>query len=168
MSTSHLHVTWDDYNRLIERLAVRIRDSGWRPDQIVCLARGGLRVGDVLSRLFNAPLAVWSTSSYRAAAGTQQGDLKIAAHFTAPFSRLEGRVLIADDMVDSGVTLRELVNLINERERAITELRTAVLWVKACSVMQPDFYVDFLADNPWIHQPFEVYDTLPIDGLKGE
>jgi uncharacterized protein len=164
MSDSHLHVDWDEYNRLIERLAIKIRDSGWRPDQIVCLARGGLR--DVLSRLFNVPLAVWSTSSYRASAGTQQGELKIAAYYTAPFPRLQGRVLIADDMVDSGVTLRELINLVNERERAITELRSAVLWVKGCSVIQPDFFVDFLPDNPWIHQPFERYDTLPLDGLK--
>jgi uncharacterized protein len=164
--SAHLHVNWDEYNRLIERLAVQIRDNGWRPDQIVCLARGGMRVGDVLSRLFNVPLAIWSTSSYRASAGTQQGDLKIAPNYTAPFPRLEGRVLIADDMVDSGVTLRELVNLVNERERGIKELRTAVLWVKACSVITPDFYVDYLADNPWIHQPFEVYDTMPLDGLR--
>ncbi len=166
MSAAHLHISWDEYNRLIEKLAVSIRDSGWRPDQIVCLARGGLRVGDVLSRLFNVPLAVWSTSSYRASKGTQQGELKIAEHYTAPFPRLTGRVLIADDMVDSGVTLRELINLMHDRERTITELRSAVLWVKGCSVMKPDFFVDFLPDNPWIHQPFEVYDTLPIDGLK--
>ena len=39
-------------------------------------------------------------------------------------------------------------------------MKTAVLWWKACSVFRPDFHVEYLPDNPWIHQPFEVYDTL--------
>ena len=38
--------------------------------------------------------------------------------------------------------------------------KTAVLWWKACSVFKPDYFVDYLPDNPWIHQPFEVYDNL--------
>jgi hypothetical protein len=33
-------------------------------------------------------------------------------------------------------------------------------------VFAPDYYVQHLADNPWIHQPFEVYDTLRPDKLK--
>ncbi len=41
-----------------------------------------------------------------------------------------------------------------------------MLWWKACSVFKPDYYVEYLPDNPWIHQPFEVYDNLPPDGLK--
>ena len=36
---------------------------GWRFDQILCLARGGLRVGDQLSRIFEVPLAILATSS---------------------------------------------------------------------------------------------------------
>ena len=41
-----------------------------------------------------------------------------------------------------------------------------MLWYKACSVFKPDYYVEYLADNPWIHQPFEVYDTLRPEGVK--
>jgi hypothetical protein len=33
-------------------------------------------------------------------------------------------------------------------------------------MFKPDFYVGYLADNPWIHQPFEVYDTLRPEHLK--
>jgi hypothetical protein len=44
-------------------------------------------------------------------------------------------------------------------------LRTAVLWWKACSVFKPDFYVEHLADSPWIRQPFEVYDDLDASRL---
>ena len=59
-----LHVSWDGYNTLIERLALVVHESGYEFDQIICIARGGLRVGDVLSRIFEQPLAILSTHSY--------------------------------------------------------------------------------------------------------
>jgi hypothetical protein len=42
----------------------------------------------------------------------------------------------------------------------ITELRTAVIWTKGVSGFMADYSVDFLPTNPWIHQPFEGYDSL--------
>jgi len=80
----HLYVSWDEYHMLIERLALKIHASGWEFDQILCLARGGMRPGDVLSRIFDKPLAIMSTSSYRAEAGTVQGHLDIAHYITTP------------------------------------------------------------------------------------
>ena len=41
----HLYVSWDEYHMLIERLALKIDASGWQFDQILCLARGGMRPG---------------------------------------------------------------------------------------------------------------------------
>ena len=77
-----LWVSWEDYNRLIERLALQVYESGWKFDVILCLARGGVRVGDVLSRIFDVPLGILATSSYREAAGTRQGNLDIARFIT--------------------------------------------------------------------------------------
>ena len=98
----HLYVTWDEYHMLIERLALKVHESGWQFDQILCLARGGMRPGDVLSRIFDKPLAIMSTSSYRAEAGTIQGQLDMAKYITLPQGELAGRVLLVDDLVDSG------------------------------------------------------------------
>jgi hypothetical protein len=42
----------------------------------------------------------------------------------------------------------------------ITELRTAVIWTKGVSEFKPDYSMDYLATNPWIHQPFEPYDAM--------
>jgi hypothetical protein len=53
-----------------------------------------------------------------------------------------------------------------ERWPHITACKTGVLWWKGCSVFKPDFYVDHLPDNPWIHQPFEVYDSLRPGQLR--
>ena len=80
----HLYVSWDEYHLLIERLALKVAHSQWEFDQILCLARGGMRPGDVLSRVFDKPLAIMSTSSYRAEAGTIQGRLDLAKYITMP------------------------------------------------------------------------------------
>lgn len=162
----HLHVGWHQYHRLIERLALQVHDSGWGFDSIICLARGGLRVGDVLSRLFGKPLGVMTTSSYRTDAGTSQGELTIGRHVASAVDVTRGRVLIADDLVDSGVTLARVLPEMRRRHPAITELRTAVLWVKGQSTFRPDYHVEFLPTNPWIHQPFESYETMGFDELR--
>ena len=89
----HLYVSYDEYHSLIEKLALKVHQSGWEFDTILCLARGGLRPGDILSRIFDKPLAIMSTSSYRAEAGTIQGRLDIAKYITLPKGELAGRVL---------------------------------------------------------------------------
>lgn len=162
-----LWVNWDRYNRLVEQLAFVVHASGWSFYQILCLARGGLRVGDVLSRIFEVPLGILATSSYREAFGTQQGDLDIAPFITMTRGSLSGRVLLVDDMVDTGHTLVRVRDHLARQFPAVTELKTAVLWWKGHSVVDPDFYVQKLDSNPWIHQPFEEYDNLRPHQLVG-
>ena len=155
-----LYLSWDQYHALIEQLALMVHESGYRFDSLLCLARGGLRVGDVLSRIFEMPLAILAASSYRAAAGREQGELDIAEFITSTGGALHGRVLLVDDLVDSGVTLDRVIAHLKRRFTTITELRTAVLWQKAVSRFAPDYCVQYLPTSPWIHQPFEEYDTL--------
>jgi hypoxanthine phosphoribosyltransferase len=159
-SGSDLWVSWDEYHRTIERLCMILFESDWRFDHVLCLARGGLRVGDVVSRIFDLPLAILAASSYREEGGTRRGDLDIARHITATRSAPSGRLLLVDDLVDSGTTLELVSRHLAEQFPALTEIRTAVLWWKACSRIKPDYFVMHLPTNPWIHQPFEDYDTL--------
>jgi hypothetical protein len=84
----------------------------------------------------------------------------IAEHMTMTRPRLGDRVLLVDDMVDSGHTLQAVHAELPRRFPHIVMLRTAVLWWKGCSVFRPDYHVEHLPDSPWIHQPFEVYDSL--------
>jgi len=166
VSNSDLYVTWAQYHHLIERLAVQVYESGWRFDAIVCLARGGLRVGDVLSRLFESPLGVLFTSSYREAAGTEQSSLRIAEALTSASPLPGPRWLLVDDMVDSGATFAQVLPVLKARYPHVSEIRSAVLWSKGHSVITPDFVVENLPHNPWIHQPFERYDTMRFEDLK--
>jgi uncharacterized protein len=160
-----LHISWSDYHHKIEQLAASIYQSGWEFDQILCLARGGLRVGDILSRIYHKPLAILATSSYSGKGKQERGSLIFSEHLTMTTENLGSRILLVDDLVDSGVTLQETIPWLKKYSQSpIEDLRTAVIWYKACSVFQPDYYIDYLADNPWIHQPFEHYEfTNPAD-----
>ena len=58
------YITWQKYMRDIEELAVKVDDDGFKFNQIVCIAKGGLRVGDIIQRIFDVPLAIMSVESY--------------------------------------------------------------------------------------------------------
>lgn len=163
-----LHVSWSDYHFAIERLAAKVQASRFAFDQIICLARGGMRVGDVLSRIFNQPLAILATQSYFANAdktAEAQGELTIGQHMAKVNQTLGKHILLVDDLVDSGKTMQEVVEHLRQRYPGIEVVKTAVIWKKQSSVFTPDFWADELVGNPWIHQPFEIYDQLRPEDL---
>src|SRR5450759_2493950 len=148
-----LWISWDGYHRAIERLALIVHESGWKLDQVLCLARGGMRPVDIFSRIFDLPLAILSTSSYREGTGTRRGDLDIASYITMTRGPLAGRILLVDDLADSGVTLEKVQRHLIENFPAVIEVRTAVIWCKACASVRPDFCLEYLDAHPWIPQP---------------
>jgi uncharacterized protein len=161
-----LRVSWDEYHQKIERLAGMIHQSGWEFNQIVCLAKGGVRVGDVLARIYGVPLAILSTASYVGEGGRDRSTLIFSDDLTKTTQNLGSHVLLVDDLVDSGVTLQKTLPWLDRKYGFyIEEVRTAVLWYKECSVIKPDYYVDYLEHNPWIHQPFEKYETMNPEDL---
>ena len=163
----HLHISWDDYNKKIEELAVQIFKDGYEFNQIICIAKGGLRVGDILARIFNVPFAVMSVESYR---GTgvkdEQGQIVFGNSLAKTTPNLGNKVLLIDDLADSGLTLEKCVKWLEHYEGFfIDDLRTATLWVKGVSEYTPTYYVDYLETSPWIHQPFEKYEEMGIEEL---
>lgn len=162
---SDLYVSWPEYHQNIESLAVQLQQAGWQFNQIVCLAKGGLRVGDILCRLFRQPLAILSTASYGGGDNRQRGQIIFSQHLSMTTAKLGSHVLLVDDLVDSGVSLQGAIHWLESRHgREIAEIRTAVIWYKSCSAIAPDYYVSYLPENPWIHQPFEPYEQMtPAD-----
>jgi hypoxanthine phosphoribosyltransferase len=156
-----ISVSWPQYHQKIEILAHKIYQSGWEFNQILCLARGGLRIGDTLSRLYKLPLAILSVASYGGDCDRVRGALRFSPTISMTTAKLGNRVLLVDDLVDSGATLTQTLDWLKQRDRdEIEAVRTAVIWYKACSEIAPDFYVDYLPDSPWIRQPFEIYECL--------
>ncbi|MEL7502611.1 MAG: phosphoribosyltransferase family protein [Cyanobacteria bacterium J06554_6] len=165
-STTDLYVTWDDYHHSIEQLALKIYQSGWSFNQIVCLAKGGLRIGDILCRLYDQPLAILSTASYGGIDNRVRGSLTFSKDLSMTTANLGSHVLLVDDLVDSGQSLKRSIAWLHHKYGFyIDEVRTAVLWYKACSIIKPDYYVTHLSHNPWIHQPFEKYEEMDLESL---
>ncbi|MGF1590727.1 MAG: phosphoribosyltransferase [Pleurocapsa sp.] len=163
-----LYVTWSEYHHKIENLAVKIYQSNWQFNQIVCLAKGGLRVGDILCRLYDQPLAILSTASYGGKNNQERNAIKLSEHLST-IQPLGDRILLVDDLVDSGISLAESITWLKTKyAQNITDLRTAVIWYKSTSIEIPDFYVDYLPDNPWIHQPFEIYEKADVSDFASK
>ncbi|MBR8829062.1 MAG: phosphoribosyltransferase [Gomphosphaeria aponina SAG 52.96 = DSM 107014] len=161
-----LYISWSGYHRKIEALAAKIYQSNWEFNQIVCIAKGGLRLGDILSRIYEQPLAIMFTASYGGTGNRIRGEIKVSEHLAMINEKLGNKILLVDDLADSGISLQAAIGWLKERYATeIEEMRTAVIWYKGCSVIQPDFYVDYLPDNPWIHQPFEKYEQLRPEQL---
>lgn len=160
-----LWVSWEEYHRHVETLAVKIYQSQWQFNQIVCIAKGGLRVGDILSRLYDLPLAIVSAASYGGEDKRSREEIKIGQHLAMTNNKLGNRILLVDDLTDSGVSLEKVSQWLQQYASPIEELRTAVIWYKSCSQFQPDYYVEYLINNPWIHQPFERYETMNVEEL---
>jgi len=162
-----LYISWTEYHQKIETLAKQVYQSDWEFDAIVCIAKGGLRVGDILCRIFDKPLAIISSASYQGENNQVRGKISVSQHLSMIADNLTGKILLVDDLVDSGISLKTVQDWLTEHHsQEIIELKTAVIWYKSCSISKPDFFVDYLEDNPWIHQPFESYEQMQPEDLK--
>jgi len=164
-TAGELVVNWEQYHRLIEHLAVQLHSTAWEFDQIIALSRGGLRVGDLLSRVFDRPLVVMAASSYSGEGNRQQGELRLGPQLAHTCASLGPQLLLVDDLADSGATLAAASAWL-EAELAPQQLRTAVLWLKASSQFKPDLWAMELPANPWILQPFERWDQCSAADLQ--
>lgn len=147
-----LFVGWADYHRLVERLAGAIHDSDWRFDHIVCVGRSGLHIGDLMSRLYRAPLAVLQARAGR------EGEIALS-ELAMVEPQLGQRVLLVDDLVDSGATLASAMRKLRP---LCAELRSAVLWVRRGAGCRPDYYVAEIGADCDVHHPVESYDLSDI------
>ena len=79
-------------------------------------------------------------------------------------------VLLVDDLADSGKTLIKSIKWLEHFYGFYLEekIKTAVIWYKSTSKFKPDYSVNYLEDSPWIHMPFEKYETTNIKDFKFE
>ncbi len=105
---SDIYITWEEYNKKIEELAIKVYEDGCKFNQVICIAKGGLRVGDIFSRLFDVPLAIMSVESYKKGTGNildQQGQFTFSRDLAKTTPNLGSHVLLVDDLVDTRWTL---------------------------------------------------------------
>ena len=168
---TELHISFDEYRNKTEQLAAQIYKDGWNFNQVVCIAKGGMRVGDIMARIFDVPLAILSVESYRGeGVKNKRGAITFSRDLAKTTPNLGSHILLVDDLADSGKTLTKSIKWMELFYGFYLEekIKTAVIWHKSTSKFKPDYYVDYLEDSPWIHMPFEKYETTNIKDFKFE
>ena len=164
-----LIVSWDQYNETVEKLAIQIEDSGYKPTILIGIMRGAAPMIDVLSRVFKLKCAYLAVESY-SGEGTedQQGELVFSREMSSTVQEMKGNILLCDDLSDTGVTLNKSIDWLKKYpplQGKIKSIKTAVLWKKKDSTFEPDFCAQKLNSNPWIVQPFEHYEEVRVEDL---
>lgn len=132
-------------------LAQEVADSGFAPDVILTIARGGLALGMGLGYALGVKnLSVINVEFYTGV--DQRLDVPIMLPPTPAAIDLSGlKVLIANDVADTGRTL-ELVHQFCEGN--VAEARTVVIYEKPQSVIKPDY--SWRVTEQWIDFPWSV------------
>jgi len=163
-----LIIDWKEYIILVEKLAIKIFESGYKPTMLIGIMRGGAPIIDVLSRVFKLKCAYLAVESY-SGEGTedQQGELVFSREISSTMQDMGGRLLLCDDLSDTGVTLQKSISWLYNYPaiKNIESIKTAVLWKKKDSTFEPDYCAERLDGNPWIVQPFEHYEEVRIEDL---
>ena len=164
-----LIIDWKEYNLIVEKLAIQIHESGYKPDLLIGIARGGLPITDVLSRIFKLKCAYLAVESY-SGKGIEdtQGELVFSREMSSTVQDMRGNILLCDDLSDTGVTLNKSIQWLKNYtplKGKIKDIKTAVLWKKKDSTFEPNFCAQKLSSNPWIVQPFERYEEIRVEDL---
>ena len=148
-------LTWDLFGDATRQLAQTIADSGFEPDIVLAIARGGLTVAGALAYA----LAVKNCFAMNVEFYTsvdERLDVPVVLPPTLDVVDIRGmRVLIADDVADTGKTL-ELVQ--REISEYVAEARTAVLYYKPRSVIVPEYI--WATTSRWINFPWSSSDPV--------
>jgi len=147
-------ISWDYYFKLIQKLTTMISIYAQeRFDLIVGISRGGLIPALLMSQAWDVPLDIIVTSSYNKE--NQQTQLKIGkpSYLCFPDINKDSKILIVDDLVDSGKTMEAVVNLY--KEKGFKNIKTAVLIYKKSSKFDPDYFAAGADGGVWIKFPYE-------------
>jgi hypoxanthine phosphoribosyltransferase len=146
------------------RLAARIYDSGFRPDFIVGIWRGGTPVGIAIQEYFEyvgvkADHIAVRTSAY-VGIGQRSRTIRVhGLHYIIEEANANNSLLIVDDVFDSGHSVEALVRELSAKMRLNMprNVKIATPWYKPDSnqtQLKPDYYLH--ETDKWIVFPHEL------------
>ena len=153
MSDEHEVMTWDDLGEGSRWLAQAVHDDGYRPDIVLAIARGGLLVAGSVAYA----LDVKNTFTMNVEFYTGIDERLDVPMILPPVPELvdfaETRVLIADDVADTGATLALVKGFCDGK---VAEVRCAVLYEKPRSVVNCEYV--WRRTERWIDFPWSADD----------
>ena len=157
-------LTWQGFGDASRALSQAIVDSGWTPDLIVAIARGGMIPGGALAYAMGIKVMGAMNVEFYTGIGETLPEPQLLPPLMS-IDDLEGKkVLVVDDVADSGKTLDMVMRLIRTHGLALggdtimnVDARSATIYTKSRSVITPDYF--WKKTDRWINFP---WSTLPV------
>lgn len=142
-----LYYSYELFRKDTQKLVDKCRP--YEPEILLAVARGGLTLSHLMAQ------ALDMRNLYTLNSIHYEGELKLDTFniFSIPDVSHAKRVLVVDDIVDSGETMEEILKLLNKKFPEV-EFKLATLFYKKTALLQPDFTVR--EANEWIDFFWEV------------
>ena len=156
------------------RLAKSVLDSGFEPTMIIAIWRGGVPIGIAVQEFFafsgveTDHIAI-RTSSYDTGIDQRLGGVRVhGLNYLIKHVRAEDRLLIVDDVFDTGRTVDAVINRLTELARLNTpaDIRVAVPYYKPRRrevERLPDYYLE--ETDAWLMYPHSL-EGLSLDEIR--
>lgn len=149
MNPERTQLSWTEFGEGTRVLARHIADDGYEPDLILSVARGGLLVGAALGYALDVK-NTWTMNVEFYTGVDERLDVPMILPPVPDLVDLEiARMLIADDVADTGETLRLVKDFCVGK---VGEVRCAVLYEKPQAIVKCDYVwkrTDLWVDFPW-------------------
>ncbi len=154
MPLNYKVTTWDEIVKKTLKLCEAIKNSGFKPDIIVFILRGGATLSSVIADC----LGLRDVAAVRATLYKKIGEPEEEAKIIQPLTvDVRGKkVLVLDDVSDTGKTLKAVIEHI--KEKGAKEIRVATIHYKPWSIVEPDFYIE--ETDHWIVYPWEYHEFI--------
>lgn len=152
-------VTWDQFHRDSRALAWRLMGQGTY-DAVVAIARGGLVPATIVARELN--IRVVESVSVKSYDHQSQGQVKVLKPIAPQILEIAkngGKVLIVDDLVDTGATARAVRDM-------LPGAHFATVYAKPKGREMVDTFITEVSQDTWIFFPWDldVAYAAPISG----
>ncbi|MCS7121404.1 MAG: phosphoribosyltransferase [Archaeoglobaceae archaeon] len=151
-----LQYSWEEILKFCEELANKIKKSGYRPDVIVAIARGGWIPARILCDHLNIKELYSIKTEHWGIVATKTGEARI----TQPLNvKLENKkVLVVDDVADTGETVKLVLDHV--KSFSPEDVKIAVIDYKRTSGFVPDYYVNFIEEWKWVVYPWSLREDV--------
>jgi hypoxanthine phosphoribosyltransferase len=146
---------WDLFYKLAREVAKKVNDSGYKPDLIVGLARGGWVLARVLCDLIGVKDLVSLKVEHWGVTATPDGKAKLK--YPVKVDLTGKNVLIVDDITDTGESMRVAVDYIKSLKPS--EVKTAALRHIETSKFMPDYFGEEITWR-WVIFPWNFTEDM--------
>jgi hypoxanthine phosphoribosyltransferase len=152
------NLTWNDFGTASRDLALDVLKSGFDPEIVIAIARGGLLLAGSIAYALGAKSCGAVNAEFYTGVGTRLPEPIMMPPLLDEASIDGKRVLLVDDVSDSGRTLAMVVQLL---EVAGADVRTVCLYSKPGTVYEPTY--TWRHTDRWINFPWSVLPVVTLD-----